>query len=106
MKYPICADQDRLPFLQEPDIGLGIAMRTFFDDDEASDSKEARAKRLDEFPKTFVPYAEALADDMRLCVDFIGAVNQGLQTLDSKEFPVADKAAWTKAQEYLDARPF
>jgi len=92
--------------LQEPDIGLGIAIRTFFDEDEAGDSKEARAARLAEFPRTFVPFAEALADDFRLCADFVGALNQGVQTVDSIELPAADKAAWAKAQRYLDARPF
>lgn len=81
-------------------------MRTFFDEDEATDSKEARATRLEEFPKTFVPFAEALTDDFRICVDFVNAVNQGVQTLDIKELPSADKTAWTKAQAYLDARPF
>ncbi|OAA72269.1 XPG I-region protein [Cordyceps fumosorosea ARSEF 2679] len=95
-----------LPFLQEPDIGLGIAVRTFFDDDEVSDGKEARAKRLEEFPKTFVPYAEGLTEDFRLAVDFFNSINQGLQTLDNKELPAADKAAWAKARAYLDARPF
>ncbi len=92
--------------MQEPDIGLGIAVRTFFDDDEASDNKEARADRLEKFPKTFVPYAEALTEDVRLVVDFVNAINQGLQTLDSKELPAEVKAAWAKAQGYLDARPF
>ena len=92
--------------MQEPDIGLGIAVRTFFDDDEVSDSKETRADRLDKFPKTFVPYAEALTEDVRLVVDFVNAINQGLQTLDSKELPAEDKAAWAKAQAYLEARPF
>ncbi|KAJ6438427.1 XPG N-terminal domain-containing protein [Purpureocillium lavendulum] len=96
----------RLPFLQEPDIGLGIAIRTFFDEDEASDSKEARATRLAEFPRTFVPFAEALSDDFRLCTDFVGALNQGVQTIDSTELPATNKAAWTQAQRYLDARPF
>ncbi|OAQ99497.1 hypothetical protein LLEC1_03728 [Akanthomyces lecanii] len=96
----------KLPFLQEPDIGLGIAVRTFFDDDEVGDSKETRADRLDKFPKTFVPYAEALTEDVRLVVDFVNAINQGVQTLDSKELPAEDKAAWAKAQAYLEARPF
>ncbi|KAF4511090.1 hypothetical protein G6O67_002923 [Ophiocordyceps sinensis] len=96
----------RLPFLQEPDIGLGIAIRTFFDEDEASDSRQARATKLAEFPKTFVPFAEALADDFRLCTDFVSAINQGVQTVHSKELAPTDKAAWAKAQNYLDARPF
>ena len=81
-------------------------MRTFFDEDEASDSKDARSKRLAEFPKTFVPFAEALSDDFRLCVDFVNAINQGVQTLDIKELAAEDKKAWAKAQEYLEARPF
>ncbi|PFH58512.1 hypothetical protein XA68_13576 [Ophiocordyceps unilateralis] len=96
----------RLPFLQEPDIGLGVAVRTFFDEDEVGDSKEVRAAKLAEFPKTFVPFAEALADDFRLCADFVGAINQGVQTLDSKELAAADKEAWARAQAYLDVRPF
>lgn len=99
-------NETRLPFLQEPDIGLGIAVRTFFDDDEVGDSKETRADRLDKFPKTFVPYAEALTEDVRLVADFVYAINQGLQTLDNKELAVEDKAAWAKAQAYLEARPF
>ncbi|KAM5374860.1 hypothetical protein ACJZ2D_006204 [Fusarium nematophilum] len=96
----------RLPFLNEPDIGLGIAVRTFFDEDEPNDNKEARAKRLQEFPKTFVPFAEALTDDFRIACDFVDALNKGVQVLDNDELPAADKAAWAKAQEYLDARPF
>ncbi|KAK2603490.1 hypothetical protein QQS21_004350 [Conoideocrella luteorostrata] len=96
----------RLPFLQEPDIGLGIAVRTFFDEDETSDSKETRAKRLEDFPETFVPFAEALTDDFRICVDFINALNAGVETLAANELPKADKVAWAKAKAYLDARPF
>lgn len=92
--------------MQEPDIGLGIAVRTFFDEDDASHSKEKRNERLEEFPKTFVPFAEALTDDFRICVDFVNALNQGMQILGPDELPAADKAAWTKAQAYLDARPF
>lgn len=81
-------------------------MRTFFDEDEISHSKEARAARLEEFPKTFVPFAEDLVEDFRVCADFVGAIGKGVQTLDDKALIVTDKAAWAKAQEYLDARPF
>lgn len=96
----------RLPFAREPDIGLGIAIRTFFDEDVSTDSKEVRAARLEEFPNTFVPYAEALTADFRICAGFVDAINKGVQTLDNEELPAADKTAWSKAQEYLDARPF
>jgi hypothetical protein len=85
---------------------LGIAVRTFFDDDELSHTKEERAARLVEFPKTFVPFAEGLAQDFRTCYDFVDALNKGVQTLDNKEMSAADKMPWAKAQEYVDARPF
>lgn len=90
----------------EPDIGLGIAVRTFLDEDEPSDDKAARAERLQGFPKTFVPYAEAFEEDLRISFDFFEALHKGVQILDNKELGAADRAAWAQAQEYLDARPF
>jgi hypothetical protein len=92
--------------LNEPDIGLGIAVRTFFDEDESSHNKEERAARLSGFPALYLPYAEDVAGDLRTCCDFVDALAKGLQTLDSKELPAADKAAWARAQAYLEARPF
>ncbi|SCO83606.1 related to MKT1 protein [Fusarium oxysporum] len=96
----------RLPFHQEPDIGLGIAVRTFFDDDEAGGDQEARLQRLEEFPKTFVPYAESLTKDFRVVRDFIDALVKGVKMLGTDELRAEDKDAWTKAQAYLEARPF
>ncbi|KAF4443860.1 hypothetical protein F53441_11319 [Fusarium austroafricanum] len=96
----------RLPFHQEPDIGLGIAVRTFFDDDEAGDDKEGRLQRLEEFPKTFVPFAESLTEDFRVVRGFIYALVKGLQVLGTDEFRAEDMEAWTKAKTYLEARPF
>jgi hypothetical protein len=96
----------RLPFLREPDIGLGIAVRTFFDEDEVKDDKPTRAARLKKFPETFVPFAESLGEDFRISVDFVKAINQGVQTLDVREITAADKALWDKAEKYLDSRPF
>jgi hypothetical protein len=87
-------------------VGLGIAVRTFFDEDEVKDDKATRAARLEKFPETFVPFAESLGEDFRTSVDFVKALNQGVQTLDVKEISAADKAQWEKAEKYLDARPF
>lgn len=53
-----------------------------------------------------MPFAEALDQDFRIAYEFVDAINKGVQTVDSKELAAADKAAWAKAQEYLDARPF
>ncbi|KAL6807375.1 temperature dependent protein affecting M2 dsRNA replication domain-containing protein [Trichoderma sp. SZMC 28013] len=96
----------KLPFWQEPDIGLGIAALTFFDDEEAGDDKEARAARLEAFQQTFIPLAEAFPEDLRIAIDFVSALNQGVQTLNDPSLPANEKSAWTTAQDYINARPF
>lgn len=80
-------------------------MSTFFDGESVKETKEARTTRLRDFPKTFVPFAEAFTEDLQTVVDFVRALSQGVETL-GKELPEADKAAWKKAREYVDARPF
>lgn len=95
-----------MPFWQEPDIGLGIAALTFFDDEEAGDDKEARAARLEAFQQTFIPLAEAFPEDLRIAIDFVSALNQGVQTLNDPSLPANEKSAWTTAQDYINARPF
>jgi len=96
----------RLPFLDEPDIGLGIALRTFFEEDDLSHSKEFRAGRLEEFPKTYLPFAEAITDDFHLCTYFVDSLYKGIQILGDGELASESKAAWASAQAYLEARPF
>ena len=94
-----------LPFLTDPDIALGIAVKTFLDDDNVNDSKERRATRIAEFPQTYVPFATHFVEDMRICYGFVNALSLGVGTLD-KEIPAADKLVWENAAEYLAARPF
>ncbi|UKZ72774.1 hypothetical protein TrVFT333_000409 [Trichoderma virens FT-333] len=96
----------KLPFSQEPHIGLGIAVLTFLDEDEVEDDKETRAARLEAFPAVFVPLSEALPEDFRTAIDFVSALNQGVQTLNDASLPANEKSAWTKAQDYINARPF
>ncbi|KAF7554040.1 hypothetical protein G7046_g6917 [Stylonectria norvegica] len=95
----------RLPFLHEPDITLGIAVRTFYDEDDPNHSKEERANRLAVFPKVYAPYAEALEEDFRVVGDFVEALNKGVEGLVD-ELPAADRAAWAQAKKYLGDRPF
>ena len=75
------------------------------DEEEAGGEKEARTARLEAFPETFVPFAEAFNEDMHIAYDFFESLNKGVQILDSTELDPAHKAAWTTAQEFLDARP-
>lgn len=70
------------------------------------DTPEARAEHLREFPKTYVPHAEALEEDFKAVAGFFTALNKGIQLLDDKELPAPVKKAWARAQAYLDARPF
>jgi len=92
-----------LPFSDEPDISLGIAVRTFFDDDEgAKPSKEQRLASIEEFVPVYAPFAQDLAEDFRTVAAFIGAINTGIQSLEEIK---VDKTAWSRAQAYMDARP-
>ncbi|SPN97611.1 related to MKT1 protein [Cephalotrichum gorgonifer] len=94
-----------LPFLYDPDTALGIAVKTFLDDDIVSDSREKRAARLTEFPQTYVPFATDFVGDMQTCYGFVNAIAAGVSTLD-KEISTEDKRVWERAVEYLAARPF
>lgn len=102
----VYTDFPRLPFSSEPDIALGIAVRTFFDDDDISNDAKTRASKMEAFPETFVPFAEAFHEDVRVAVDFFGALNTGVQSVDDKSLSPEVKGAWAKAQAYLEARPF
>ena len=81
-------------------------MMTFFDDDEAGGDKQGRLDRLEEFPKTFVPYAEALTEDFRVARDFVDALAKGVEALTADEMQAEDKEVWARAQAYFEARPF
>lgn len=94
-----------LPFLNDPDIALGIAVKTFLDDDNVSDSREHRAARAESFPQTYVPFATDFTEDLRKSYGFVNALCTGVSTLD-KEIPATDKREWEAAAEYLAARPF
>lgn len=70
-----------------------------------SNDEEERKARLAAFPKTFVPHSEAFTEDLQIALDFVTALNQGVQTLDAASLPPNEKLVWTKAQDYIKARP-
>jgi Temperature dependent protein affecting M2 dsRNA replication len=97
------ADMPRLPFANDPDIALGIAVKTFMDDISPSETREERIAKMEEFPTKFVPYATHFVEDLRICFAFFESVHAGVQMLD-KEMSSVDRTAWDKAYEYLQAR--
>ena len=92
--------------MREPNIALGIALQTFYDEDEITKPKEERLARLEAFPKSWIPFAETIVEDFRMAGSFVKAIAQGLKTLKPEQLSDADKQIWLKAEEYIDARPF
>ncbi len=92
----------RLPFLYDPDVALGIAVKTYFDDITPNDPLKAQKKQS--FPGGYVPYALAFAEDLDIACNFFDALYAGVKALDAKEMPAADRATWDKAAKFLESR--
>lgn len=93
-----------MPFLHNPDIALGIAVKTLMDELPAGEIEKRQAK-IEEFPVNFFPYATNFKEDIQLAFAFFDAIHKGVQTLN-KEVSAADKAVWSTAGKYLDQRRF
>ncbi|KAK3308108.1 nuclease-like protein [Chaetomium strumarium] len=91
-----------LPFLYDPDVALGIAVKTYFDDLLPNDPDKENKLRV--FPGIYVPYAVNFAEDLDVACNFFEALYAGVKTLDSKEIPVVDRVTWDKAAKYLASR--
>ena len=94
----------RLPFLNDPDVALGIAVKTYFDDLGPKETPQTKAARKETFPGHYVPYATAFADDLDIACNFFDALYEGVKTLDATEIPAGDRYVWDKAAEYLALR--
>lgn len=94
----------RLPFLNDPDVALGIAVKTYFDDISPTDTPEQKTAKKQEFPGKYLPYALRFSEDLDICCAFFDAIFAGVQTLGPKEVPPSERAAWDKAVKYLAAR--
>ena len=94
----------RLPFLSDPDVALGIAVKTYFDDVNVNASPGAKAEKMVEFPATYVPYASAFAEDLDIACNFFDAVYAGVKSLDPTAISPANRQGWDKAAQYLALR--
>lgn len=93
----------RLPFLTDPDVAFGIAVKTYFDDIGADWTVEKKLERKATFPETYVPYATCFAEDLDIACSFFESLCAGVKTLEN-EIPGADRQAWDRAASYLAAR--
>lgn len=91
-----------LPFLNDPDVALGIAVKTFFDDIVANDPGLADKKA--DFPKNFVPYAVNFAEDLEIACDFFRALHKAVKTLPTEYISDEDKTIWDKTDHYVTLR--
>jgi hypothetical protein len=94
----------RLPFLSDPDVALGIAVKTYFDDITASDTAEQKAQKKEEFPGKYLPYALRFSEDLDICCAFFDSIHAGVKALDTKDISASDRAAWDAAAKYLESR--
>lgn len=92
----------RLPFLYDPDVALGIAVKTYFDDILPNDPDKAQKKK--NFPETYVPFALAFAEDLDIACEFFDALYAGVKSLQAKDISAADRAAWDRAAKFLELR--
>lgn len=93
----------RLPFLLDNDVGLGIAVKTYLDDVHPSEPADLRQKKLDEFPSKYVPFATNFFKDLQVSFAFFDALHAGIKTLGDSQASI-DQNSWTRAAEYLQAR--
>ncbi|KAI1342127.1 nuclease-like protein [Xylariaceae sp. FL0016] len=92
-----------LPFLMDTDVALGIAVKTFLDELNPDEPAEQKAKRKEEFPGKFVPFATNFFEDLEIACAFFNALHAGVKTL-SREISAGDREAWDKASQYLAIR--
>jgi hypothetical protein len=94
----------RLPFLSDPDVALGIAVKTYFDEVGAKTSAEAKNDKKKSFPSLYMPHAVAFEEDLEIACNFFDAVHAGIKLLDSSAVSPSKRQAWDKAAEYLALR--
>jgi hypothetical protein len=93
----------KLPFVETPDIAMGIAVKTFLDDLPVEATQTDKETHLHGFQGKFFPFATHLAEDLELCWKLFDALVIGVNALDT-EMSAADKATWNNAARYLKAR--
>jgi hypothetical protein len=92
----------QLPFLYDPDVALGIAVKTYLDDLLPNDPH--KSQKLEQFPGVYVPYAVSFTEDFTVACSFFDALHAGVKELSPNDIPAADRSAWDSAAQYLATR--
>jgi hypothetical protein len=93
-----------LPFVETPDISMGIAVKTFLDDVPVNADVAQRNQHLTEFQPRYFPYATHLAEDLDQCWKLFDALTVGVRNLDDESMSSDDRTAWHAASTYLASR--
>ncbi|EAQ85945.1 hypothetical protein CHGG_07198 [Chaetomium globosum CBS 148.51] len=92
----------QLPFLYDPDVALGIAVKTYLDDLVPNDPH--KSQKLEEFPGVYVPYAVSFTEDFNVACNFFDALHAAVKELKPNDIPAIDRSAWDSAAQYLATR--
>ncbi|KAL2168619.1 hypothetical protein VTG60DRAFT_7105 [Thermothelomyces hinnuleus] len=92
----------QLPFLYDPDVALGIAVKTYLDDLLPDDPH--KEQKLKQFPGVYVPYAVSFSEDFGIACNFFDALYAGIKQLGANDIPAVDRTAWDNAAQYLATR--
>ncbi|KAB5575821.1 nuclease-like protein [Coniochaeta sp. 2T2.1] len=96
----------RLPFVDDPDVALGIAVKTYFDDvnNKPGQTKAEKDQLKAGFANVYLPMSDDFQGDLEIACAFFDALYAGVQTLDAEEMPRQKRAEWDAAAAFLAAR--
>ena len=83
---------------------MGIAVKTYFDDILPNYTPAQKQEKKDQFPASYLPYAENFSSDLDIACLFFDAIHAGVKTLGASEMSAKQREEWDKAAEYLQSR--
>lgn len=91
-----------MPFWNDVDCALGIAVKTYLDDFAApGQSLELKREKKSIYANQLIPHNLDFAADLDVAFQLFDAVYAAVQTLKDE---VPDKSGWERANRYLTLR--
>lgn len=102
IRIPLPLTADSLPLLNDVDIAMGIAVKTYLDEQHSPPPTPAeRATVMSKYNKEPIAWANDFEGDLRIAFGFFDALHNGVKTLGDQ---VSDQDLWTEARKYLADR--